>query len=49
MYIINNDLRMTLTFLRQGQYMSPMHLNGENVKMSFIRNTLQEIGSRTKY
>ena len=30
-----NDPRMTLTFLRQGQFRSPMHLNGKNRKMSF--------------
>ena len=32
---INHDPRMTLTFFRQGQLRSPMHLNGKNKKMSF--------------
>ena len=32
---VNHDPGMTLTFLRQGQHMSPMHLNGKNRKMSF--------------
>ena len=31
----NHDPGMTLTFLRQGQLGSPMHLNGKNRKMSF--------------
>ena len=31
---INHDPGMTLTFLQQGQLRSPMHLNGENRKMS---------------
>ena len=30
----NHDPAMTLTFLRQGQLGSPMHLNGKNRKMS---------------
>ena len=29
--------------------MLPMHLNGENFKMSFKVNVLQEMGSRTEY
>ena len=33
---INHDLRMALTYF--------MHLNRENVKMSFERKNLQEIG-----
>ena len=32
---INHDHRMTLTFLREGQLRSPMHLNGKNRKISF--------------
>ena len=32
---INHDHGMTLTFLRQGQLRSPMHLNGKNRKISF--------------
>ena len=32
---INHDPGMTLTFLRQDQLRSPMHLNGENRKMPF--------------
>ena len=28
---INHDPGMTLTFSRQGQLWSPMHLNGENI------------------
>ena len=28
---INHDPGMTLTFLRQGQLRSPMHLNGEKI------------------
>ena len=32
---INHDPGMTLTFLRQGQIRSPMHLNGKNRKMLF--------------
>ena len=32
---INHDPGMTLTFLRQGQLRSPMHLNRKNRKMSF--------------
>ena len=31
---INHDPGMTLTFLRQCQLRSPMHLNGQNRKMS---------------
>ena len=31
---INHDLRMTLTFLQQGQLRSPMNLNRKNWKMS---------------
>ena len=32
---INHDHGMTLTFFRQGQLRSPMHLNGKNRKISF--------------
>ena len=32
---INHDHGMTLTFLRQGQLRSPMHLYGKNRKISF--------------
>ena len=32
---INHDPGMTLTFLREGQHMSPKYLNGQNRKMSF--------------
>ena len=32
---INHGYGMTLTFLRQGQLRSPMHLNGKNRKISF--------------
>ena len=32
---ISHDPWMTLTYLRQGQLGLPMHLNGENGKMSF--------------
>ena len=32
---INHDPGMTLTFLRQGQLRSPMHLNGKSRKISF--------------
>ena len=32
---INHGPGMTLTFLRQGQLRSPMHLNGKNRKISF--------------
>ena len=32
---INHDHGMTLTFLRQGQLRSPMHLHGKNRKISF--------------
>ena len=28
---VNHDPGMTLTFLRQGQHMSPMHLNGKKL------------------
>ena len=41
---INHDSVMTLTFLRQGQLKSPMHLNGENVKMGFEGQNVQKIG-----
>ena len=30
---INQDPAITLTFFRQGQHRSPMHLNGENFKI----------------
>ena len=32
---INHDHGMTLTFLRQGQLRSPMHLNGKSRKITF--------------
>ena len=34
---INHDLGITLTYLRQGQYRWPMHLNGENCQNVILR------------
>ena len=42
---INHDAVITLTFL-QGQHRSPMHLNGEIVKMPFEGQNLQEMDLR---
>ena len=45
---INHDHGMTLTFLRQGQLRSPMHLNGKNRKKNQMGETCSEYANGQK-